>query len=211
MAKIVSTIRWRAGRVRRTLVTLLRQARGTSDLQYWAELDNHADLWEKRTLKLASLVAEGDRVIEFGAGRRQLENLLDSSCHYTPSDIVDRGPGTLVIDLNARPLPELHGSFDLAIFGGVLEYIHQVPEVLEWLANSSVTRVIASYEVSGTESSRERVNRAGSGWVNSYSAETLRDVFESSGYPVASEDHWDWGAGDQLILIAENHENAKTA
>ena len=75
------------------------------------------------------------RVIEFGAARRALEKYLDPSCVYTASDLVDRGLGTIVCDLNERPLPDLGAdAYDVAVLMGVLEYVRDMPSVIDWLA-----------------------------------------------------------------------------
>src|SRR6185312_8871325 len=88
-----------------------------------------------RTRIAAGFVPDGSRVIEFGAGNRLLEKHLDSSCTYTPSDLVDRGPGTIVCDLNERPLPDLGtDTYDTAVILGVLEYLTDVPSLIDWLA-----------------------------------------------------------------------------
>ena len=199
----ISALRWKLGRTRRTISTLQRSRRQGSDKDYWATLDNHDPEWSPRSEKLASLIAPGQHVIEFGAGRRHLESMLPIGCEYTPSDIVERGPETIVIDLNDRPLPPLSDGPTIAVFAGVFEYIHDVEEVLSWLSTNSITKVIASYEAATTASYAERVRRAGSGWVNTHTPESLRAVFESAGYPTIVEDSWDWGDGQELILIAE--------
>ena len=53
--------------------------------------------------------------------------------HSMPSDMVDRGPGTIICDLNIRPLPDLgSGTYDVAVLLGVLEYLRDVPSFLDW-------------------------------------------------------------------------------
>src|SRR6201993_4161076 len=106
-----------------------------TDRRRWADPRNLYASWESRNEQLAALVPNNSRVIEFGAGKRILERYLDPSCTYTPSDMIDRGPGTIVCDLNERPLPDLGAdTYDIAVFIGVLEYLRDVPAVLDWLA-----------------------------------------------------------------------------
>jgi hypothetical protein len=76
-----------------------------SDRERWADLRNHEVDWDERTRAIARLIPPGSHVIEFGAGRRQLESRLPEDCSYSASDLVDRGLGTLLCDLNRRPLP----------------------------------------------------------------------------------------------------------
>jgi hypothetical protein len=51
--------------------------------------------------------------------KRRLESYLDPSCSYFPSDAVDRGGNTIVLDLNSRPLPDLsYLELDLEVLLG---------------------------------------------------------------------------------------------
>ena len=81
-----------------------------SDYRRWRNPENLELWWIERTEMIARLIPKNSRVIEFGAGLRQLEKFLDSSCSYIPSDLTDRGPGTIICDLNRRPLPDLRGA-----------------------------------------------------------------------------------------------------
>ena len=118
---------------------------GRSDYERWSNPSNLEAWWESRTQKLAGLIPPGTRVIEFGAGQRRLQGYLDQGCTYVASDLVERGPDTFVCDLNRRPLPDL-GALrpDVAVFAGVLEYIRDVPSLVEWLSEH-VTYCVASY------------------------------------------------------------------
>ena len=103
--------------------------------------------------EIAKLIPAGSNVIEFGAGRRQLEKFLPAGCTYTPSDLVDRGPGTIVCDLNRPPLPDLrHLRLKVAVFGGVLEYVADV------LLRALVAR-------RDGDSNMYRIFRLGAGWT----------------------------------------------
>src|SRR5690349_16692383 len=97
---------------------------GTADVERWADPHNLSEKWDERTKLIAQLIPNDSRVIEFGAGRRRLESYLHPSCTYFASDLVSRGSGTIVFNLNARPLPDLtHLGLNVAVFGGVLEYV----------------------------------------------------------------------------------------
>jgi hypothetical protein len=156
---------------------------GKSDYRRWREADNLSPLWDARTQKIADMIPAGKSVLEFGAGRMVLAKMLKQPSRYTPSDLVDRGPGTIVCDLNARPLPHLP-KHDVAVFSGVLEYVNDVPSFLEHLA-PSVIEVIASYAVL----EKNATGRRAGGWVNDYTAAQFLAVFEDAGFkPVESLD-----------------------
>lgn len=151
--------------------------------------------WDERTRLLAELVPPGSRVIEFGAGRRQLERYLDQSCTYVPSDLVDRGPGTIVCDLNQRPLPDLSRVRpDVAVFGGVLEYVANTEALIAWLA-PAITRCVASYAyVDPNAGLAERVSRYVERWRNGYMShhteQELIDLFGRNGFVCNERRTW---------------------
>jgi hypothetical protein len=131
----------------RTVRNALMRVVARSDYRRWTSADNLEEWWSARTDIIAELVPPDSRVIEFGAGRRHLEQHLPLGCTYTPLDLVDRGPGTIVCDLNRRPLPDLRDhAFTVAVFAGVLEYIRDVPSLIAWLGSIGVVTAIVSFD-----------------------------------------------------------------
>jgi Methyltransferase domain len=175
------------------VIAALRQK---TDYRRWAEPRNIYASWETRTRRAAALVPNHSRVIEFGAGKRILERYLDPSCTYVPSDIVDRGPGTIVLDLNRRPLPDLGAStYDAAVLMGVLEYLRDVPSVIDWLAKH-VPVCVVSYACARSNGYSLRgmcgtVGRLNHGWMNNYCEEELRSLFRERGFESLREDRWE--------------------
>jgi methyltransferase family protein len=175
----------------RVIATVLQK----TDYGRWADPRSLEAWWEPRTKSAAALVPNHSRVIEFGAGNRILERYLDPSCTYVASDIVDRGPGTIVCDLNERPLPDLGASvYDVAVLMGVLEYIRDVPSVLDWLAKHVPVCVLSyvcaeanRYSLRGM---RETAGRLMAGWMNSYRDEELRSLFHERGFVSLREESW---------------------
>ena len=176
---------------------------GTTDVSRWADAEAFDD-WHPRTKLIADLIPSGSSVIEFGAGRRLLESYLDPSCTYVPSDIVSRGPDTIVLDLNQRPLPDFGERFDVAVLAGVLEYIQRLPSFAIWLASTADT-AIASYTPARTRPGslrrlRERYARAGAGWVNSFSEAELLQIFAAAGLQPTQVLDWRTDEGDERIF-----------
>jgi hypothetical protein len=193
-------LRW-ARDFSRALATERRRQRGDSDRERWAGEGELLEAWDRRTARLAALVPAGSRVIEFGAARMTLRDHLPPGCTYTPSDLVSRGPGTLVADLNARPLPDVPEA-DVAVFGGVLEYLNDVSGVL-WHLHPRVHTVIASYvPVCGNG----WVWRRSQGWVNDFDEDELRAQFLRGGYyPLYEEDFEEPWARQRLVRAARQH------
>jgi len=167
-----------------------------SDYKRWSDPRSfHAD-WEPRTKKVAALIPKDSRVIEFGAANRHLERYLDPSCSYVPSDMVDRGPGTIVCDLNERPLPDLGANvYDVAVFIGVLEYLRDLPSVLDWLT-TYVNVCVLAYAPAQTNGHSVRViletaARLRHGWMNNYREEDIRSLFRERGFELVRDEDWE--------------------
>jgi hypothetical protein len=174
------------------VITALRRK---TDHGRWADARNIFASWESRTKRAAALVPKHSRVIEFGAGTRVLERYLDRSCSYVPSDIVERGPGTIVCDLNQRPLPDLGvGAYDVAVLMGVLEYMRDLPSVLDWLTELVPTCVLSYACARGGRHSPTRmlgtVGRLKAGWLNSYRDDEIRSLFGRRGFGQLHEESW---------------------
>lgn len=168
---------------------------GQSDRQRWSDELKLEHWWVERTERLASLVPAHGRVIEFGAGRRQLENFLHPTCSYLPSDMVDRGAGTFICDLNRRPLPSLKPlRVDTAVFGGVLEYVHDIESLVAWLSDhvdvciASYTCVLASPGL--ISRLRDQLARRYYGYMNGFSEESLVAIFLREGFRCEAQDTW---------------------
>jgi hypothetical protein len=187
------------------MLRALATFRQKTDYKRWSDRQNLEASWESRTRKAAALVPANSRVIEFGAGNRRLERYLDPSCTYVASDIVDRGPGTILYDLNRRPLPDLGESgYDVAVILGVLEYLRDVPAVIDWLAKY-VGVCVLSYVC--TESNRyslrarwESFKRLRAGWMNNYREDEISSLFRERGFALAHVESWD---GNRLFVFSQ--------
>lgn len=177
------------------------------DHKWWSSLQFHEDWWDLRAAKVARLVPPTARVIDFGAGRSQLESLLDSSCSYLASDIVDRGPGTLICDLNASPLPNLDGvAADTAVFCGVLEYVRDLESLVAWLSGH-VSFCVASYDCApmGRYSIGYRWRRFYYRYASSYTEAALVVVFDNKGFSCITRDRW----RSQRVFVFVNRQSTQ--
>jgi hypothetical protein len=194
------TLRRRGVSSARTTLRLVRNAVrlafGRADYSRWESPGGLEEWWDERTQMLAELVPPGTRVIEFGAGRRQLERFLDPGCSYIPSDLSDRGPGTLVCDLNRQPLPDLKSlAPQVAVFGGVLEYLKDVPAIVHWLVRSGVQTCVLSFDAVPTdltmeERLRELRRRLKNGYMNTLTKAELEKIFRQAGMLCVEERRW---------------------
>ena len=174
-----------------------------SDAQRWSSAESLSPEWDERTRRLAALVQPRSRVLELGAGRRRLEEYLPPGCTYVPCDIVSRGSDTIVFDLNDQPRPNLiEVAADVAVIGGTLEYVHDLPSVAKWLAGSVAPRCICTYAPARARRRSlgrvwESFLRTSNGWMNTVTEDELLNVFANAGYHCVHRESW----GVQRVFV----------
>ncbi|MEO0033908.1 MAG: hypothetical protein RIS94_3666 [Pseudomonadota bacterium] len=109
-----------------------------SEFTHWAQL---ATRWDKRAQIAGDWLATEPGVVDIGCGLMTLRDYLTAGTRYVPVDMVDRGPGTVLVDLNAGTLP--HFAERAAAMLGVIEYVHDLPRFLPQLRQFE--RVVLSY------------------------------------------------------------------
>lgn len=181
--RFVNKIRKRVGLIKVGALTSIRKLIKKSDYKRWSDSGSLKSSWDSRTAQIALLVPPHSNVIEFGAGRMVLKGFLPTGCIYVPSDLVDRGPGTIICDLNGDMLPSF-GSYDVAVFSGVLEYINDLPRLISHLSVKTVISSYAVYEVHPN-------NRRTQGWVNDFTTEEFIEVFERCGFFCDKIEQWE--------------------
>jgi hypothetical protein len=164
-----------------------------TDTERWSKAASHYESWRERGKLLAAFVRPGERVFEFGAGNSVVGRTLAEDCTYVGSDAVPLKADIVKFDLNAQSLPGLCGH-DVGVFSGVLEYVHDLRRLANFLAqNFSV--VVCSYAVL-TGSSREEIERRRySGWFNDFSEAEFCALFHNVGFHLAQQGEW---AGQML-------------
>lgn len=156
-----------------------------SDYNRWKQEGSLATNWEPRTALMAEYIQANSKILEFGAGRMFLKKYLPEGCTYVPSDIVDRGHGTLVWDLNSKELPRLDDDFDIIVFSGVLEYIYNIDRIIQFLSGHT-KEIIASYATIELNPD----DRKSHGWVNDLTEDQFIAVFEDNGFELLKTNQW---------------------
>jgi hypothetical protein len=174
--------------VQRAAGAWIRGLHGRSNARRWANSANLLADWEPRTVALAAMIPANSSVLEFGAGRLVLKRHLPEGCRYTPSDLVSRGEGTIVCDLN-DPVPPEFDPHDVAVFSGVLEYIHNVPRLIVHLA-PVCKMIVCSYATADTSVS-SKLQRRSMGWVNDYTSTDFKRLFADHGFACDLESKWE--------------------
>lgn len=160
--------------------------RRSTDYTRWSRDDSLQTNWNERTIMMAAYVPSGASVIEFGAGAQALRKALPAKCRYQPSDLVARTPDTLVCDLNSF-YPELPAEADVAFFSGVLEYIHDLPGLFNWL-RGQVSQVVFSYAT--YEHTPSLLERRQNGWVNDLTDDQVMQITKQAGFQGGAVTRW---------------------
>ena len=82
----------------------------------------------------------------------------------------------------------------------MLEYIHDVPRMIEFLSNVSASTILASYAPLRQDTLKNRSWRLAQGWVNAFSEEQFTDLFEQRGWTCLEVKPWK----NQLIYRFEH-------
>jgi len=168
-----------------------------SDKERWEPIGAIKKKWANRTIKMSKFIPPNSKIIEFGAGKMVIKEHLPENCNYTPSDIVDRGFGTFVCDLNSPDLP-VFDQYDYCVISGVLEYINDVPKLIKHLS-TSIDYFIISYATA----KEGNIAKRGNGWVNSYTENDIIKVFKNNGYVLSDKENW----SKQIIFVFNKNSN----
>lgn len=175
-----------------THTSYLRWRKGRSDTGRWASMKELLHGWDERTEILATLVRPGESVLEFGAGRKVLRDLLPTGSSYIASDVVDRGPDTFICDLNDRPLPVFPRA-DVAVLGGVLEYLADPVAVLRHLADQGFAVVLSYADIGEFPNVYSRRRQ---GWISDLHADALLRGMGEVGLRPTKRSRW---RGQEII------------
>ncbi|HNP17450.1 MAG TPA: hypothetical protein PKL31_03360 [Fulvivirga sp.] len=154
-----------------------------SDYNRWSKSHSLSPDWDDRTILISSYIKPDSSVFEFGAGRMILKENLPTGCKYTPSDIVDRGNGTIICDLNeGLPFIEKHNYI---VFSGVLEYVKDISSLIHQLKDCADI-IICSYATQSLNST----NRTIFGWINNHTNQEFISIFNNNDFELAECSAW---------------------
>jgi len=169
----------------------------------WSRQDALLSEWDTRTELISTFIPDNSSVIEFGAGRMVLRGLLKANTTYQPSDIVSRGEGTLIYDLNSDDV-RLPREYTHAVLSGVLEYVR---DIRSFVVNvyPYVEIIIASY--TSIEELKDPIIRKRNGWVSHLSRSDFLKIFSECGFEVDSATVW----RDQDIYVFKKSASRRVA
>jgi hypothetical protein len=184
--------------LKRRFITNINTKQNKSDVDRWKHKKWLFEDWNERTKIMAQWITPHASVLEFGAAKLALKQYLPKNVAYTPSDIVYRGEGTIVCDLN-QTIPDIKPQ-DIIFFSWVLEYIYDLPNLVSNLSTKT-NRFIISY---GTFDKFNNLNnRKINGWVNAYTNEEILAIFKKNSFELIEIDTWK----NQTIYIFDKTKN----
>jgi len=151
------------------------RAQRQSDTERWSSLDNHNEGWVNRVRMALKFIPPNSAVVEVGAGRAFMRDLLPEGCTYVPADLVAHQPDFIELDLNTNDwhLPDS----DVLVALGTMEYVYDFPGVLTKL-RATTRRIIFTYcsHVEGADPQ----NRMRQGWLTDFSQEEVEHYLDSA-------------------------------
>ena len=177
---------------------LARLARaGAPDRQKWGVPSSYNPQWAARAELAATVIADGERVLEVGVGGGAFRDLIAGRCTWLGTDLQPVLPGVQALNLECDPLPA--GSWDAVVMLGVLEYIHDTPGVLAKLFRHS-PKLVMTYCL--PRDGDVVPVRRGRGWVSDLTLVDLHNHAAQAGFtlvqttPFNSADDF-----DQMMLV----------
>jgi hypothetical protein len=140
------------------------------------------------------MVRPGESVFEFGAGKSIISSALPQGSTYQASDVAPLSDAVVRYDLNAADLPAIDG-FSVALFSGVLEYVHDLGRLSQFLARH-FSSVICSYAVATDMSPESTDRRRYSGWFTDFDEAAFVALFDAAGFRVTERRIW----GEQVLF-----------
>jgi len=149
---------------------------------HWANLSTK---WDRRARMAAEWLQAETAVADIGCGLMTLEPYLARGTRYVPMDLVARDSRTLVFDLGKDRIPPV--ACGAAALLGVLEYIDDVPFVLEQLTR--FPRSLISYNQLSPHDLLWKLHLRPKrvDWRHRYSKSTFRRLLRDSGLKIARE------------------------
>lgn len=146
---------------------------------YWAALQDRRD---RRTRQAAAWLAGEAGVVDIGCGLMPLRDYLPQATRYVPVDIVERGPGTVLTDLNHDLLPPF--AERAAAMLGVVEYVVDLPRLFVQLRRFE--RVVLSYNHSSVQDLlwALRLRRKDVNWLHRHGPLAFAQLIERAGWEI---------------------------
>jgi hypothetical protein len=142
----------------------------------WKKQEFFDERWKARIEDMQRFIQPGQSVLDIGCGKMWLKDMLPAGCRYFGCDYQDRGPGTLICDLNKKEFPA--EKTDITFISGCLEYVEDVGWFLSKVAEAAPRCVIA-YCIMTPES--DPAKRKKNAWMNHLTELDLDAAFAKVG------------------------------
>jgi predicted O-methyltransferase YrrM len=149
----------------------------------WQNINSLQDEWVKRIRALRDMLPSDTKsLVDFGCGKKVLKQFLSPDILYIGIDSHRKFGADRELDLNSKFTTEDLPKADVAFFSGVLEYIANLPYVLEKISYNFST-IVFSYHTF-TQKSSSRGSRRNLGWVNDFTLSELASCLESNDFTI---------------------------
>jgi hypothetical protein len=156
----------------------------------WASIDTR---WDRRAQMAAQWLGDARSVADVGCGTMALKDYLPKDVAYQGLDVAARDPSTLVVDLNASPLPPL--NVDLVMALGVIEYLYDPRAFLGQLTAFKRSVVSYNYQSLKDWAWKLKLKPKAVNWQNHLSEAAFRRLIRDAGLDLLRRRPVRWGEG----------------
>lgn len=137
----------------------------------WKYNEYFAEEWQQRIKFMATMIGAADSVLDLGCGPCWLRKYLKPNVAYYGCDYIQRCSDTVIADFNKHEFPDLF--VDVCFGSGVLEYIDDLPWLINQCAQHSNTLIISycSFDFYSDKNQRKKLH-----WVNHYTEADLLNI-----------------------------------
>jgi FkbM family methyltransferase len=162
------------------------------DASRWAHWEKLSEGASERALVVASALEGVASVLDVGAGRQALREVLPASVRYRAVDLVGWTVDTFVADLDRGDRPP--GEWEAVVLSCVLEHLHDPLGVLTWAGVIARKVVVLYRETTGGD----RTERLAAGCFNHFEQHQLAQLAAESGLSGIRVE----SRGEDLMLVA---------
>ena len=180
IAKILNKARFKL----QLLSNAVNTCTSVTHVNRWANINNFPDAWNERVDVMGRVLNEyfntNITLLDVGCGRMYLKSVLSQNTSYTGLDVVERGGGAIVADLNDFSEWEKLGEYDVIFCSGSLEYLNDLEGFFRGVSGQC-KYLFFSFSILGEQSMLERRRM---GWRSHYSRDEVKVLLRESGYEI---------------------------
>lgn len=187
----------------KSLLRKLQRQMSRKKKHNWREIEYFDEKWKDRIKALSFYISNNDeKICDLGCGKSWLKDYISDRIEYFGVDYIQRNSNTIVCDLNKKELPSTKIMEDVIFASGVLEYMEDMPWLVENFSKFSRKTIVSYCTVEDFSDLKQREFLA---WKNHYSLFEFINIFLDNGFILTKIDKMN----DNTLLCFEKNINTK--